>query len=397
MTAKRWWDAAVAVTLALLLALTWLWIPQATLAERVQGSLGLVGIAVVYVVLARAIVERMALTVRVVAVVVLGTIMLAVATSAIPTLASAQVLLHPLTWVIVGTRRQAIVGSGLIAVGAFVGLSAAGSWLPGEMLSALFTAALSFAFSIVIGTWISAIAEQSEERGRLLAELGDARAQLARLSHEQGAAAERERLSREIHDTLAQSLAGLVILTERAARQAETGDAVASAKTIRTVEDAAREALAESRALVAHWASVPDEPALGTALARLVDRFRTSTGLPIDLRYDDGEVRLDRESQVVLLRCLQEGLSNVQRHARAEHVHVAVGADGNDEIVMTIADDGVGFDTTATRNGFGLDGMRERTDLAGGSFEVDSRVAGSTVLTIRLPASEVTHDSRAAR
>lgn len=397
MTAKRWWDAAVSVTLALLLALTWLWVPQATLAERVQGSVGLIGIGVIYVALARAIVDRMILTVRVVAVVALGTIMLAVATSAVPTLASAQVLLHPLTWVLVATRRQAIVGSGLIAVGAFVGLSTAGSWLPGETLSAFFTALLSFAFSVVIGTWISVIAEQSEERGRLLAELGDARAQLARLSHEQGAAAERERLSREIHDTLAQSLAGLVILTERAARQAETGDAVASAKTIRTVEDAAREALAESRALVAQWASVPDEPALGTALARLVDRFRTSTGLPIDLCYDDREVRLDRESQVVLLRCLQEGLSNVQRHARAEHVHVAVGAGGNEEIVMTIADDGVGFDTTATRNGFGLDGMRERTDLAGGSFEVDSHVTGSTVLTIRLPASEVTHDSRAAR
>ena len=91
------------------------------------------------------------------------------------------------------------------------------------------TAGFSVAFAIALGLWIASIVEYGEERARLLAELTAAQAEVEALSRDRGAAEERERLAREIHDTLAQTLAGLVILAERAGRQSRDGRADAAA------------------------------------------------------------------------------------------------------------------------------------------------------------------------
>ncbi len=97
---------------------------------------------------------------------------------------------------------------------------------------------------------------------------------------------------------------------------------------------------------------------------------------------------LDREQQVVLLRCLQEALANVRKHARATLVVVTVAPHG-EGIGMTVRDDGVGFDPSAARTGFGLDGISDRATLAGGSVEVDSVPGRGSVLTILLPRAGV--------
>jgi len=138
---------------------------------------------------------------------------------------------------------------------------------------------------------------------------------------------------------------------------------------------------------VARMAAVPADDALAAAIERLAARFRAEVGLAIDVEVAAG-VDLDREQQVVLLRCLQEALANVRKHARATLVVVTVAPHG-EGIGMTVRDDGVGFDPSAARTGFGLDGISDRATLAGGSVEVDSVPGRGSVLTILLPRAGV--------
>jgi signal transduction histidine kinase len=267
-----------------------------------------------------------------------------------------------------------------------VGYTFGGGFSIGAFVAGVTTAGFSFAFATAFGLWISGIAEYGEERARLLDELTAAQAEVRALSHERGASEERERLARDIHDTLAQSLAGLVILAERAGRQSREGAADAATATLATVEQVARDALDEARALVARTAAVPDEAALGAAIERLAERFRAQSGAAIDVSVDATAEALDRDRQVVLLRCAQEGLSNVARHAQATLATVAVRvADG--AATLEITDDGRGFDPAASGTGFGIDGMGDRVALAGGTFEVDSAPGAGTTVRVRLPLS----------
>ncbi|MFT4218937.1 MAG: ATP-binding protein, partial [Microbacterium sp.] len=165
------------------------------------------------------------------------------------------------------------------------------------------------------------------------------------------------------------------------------GSADAAAQSIATVERVARDALAEARALVAQTAAVPAEPAFEEAVARLVERFRAEAGLVIDLDGSPGVAQLDRETQVVLLRCLQEGLANVRKHAGATRVTVRVGTAGA-AAVLVVSDDGRGFDVSRARSGFGLSGMADRAALADGELEVDSAPGRGTTLRVRLPIGE---------
>uniref|UniRef100_UPI00237A364D sensor histidine kinase n=1 Tax=Microbacterium sp. CPCC 204701 TaxID=2493084 RepID=UPI00237A364D len=160
----------------------------------------------------------------------------------------------------------------------------------------------------------------------------------------------------------------------------------AAAATIATVEQVARDALAEARALVARAAAVPSEPAFDAAVSRLVERFRVHGGAQIALDADGIVGQLDRESQVVVLRCLQEALSNVTKHAAARRVAVEVAAAADGSAALTVTDDGQGFDPAESGRGFGLDGMRERVALAGGVLDIASTPGRGTTLRVGLPA-----------
>ncbi len=151
----------------------------------------------------------------------------------------------------------------------------------------------------------------------------------------------------------------------------------AAADSIATVERLSRDALDEARAIVSRMAAVPPDVALGDAVDRLVSRFRAETGLTIDLdlRLDSAGV-LPRESQLVLLRCLQEALANVRKHAAATRIGVRVSSTPDGAAQLAVTDDGRGFDVAARRDGFGLDGMTERVALAGGELDVSSSHGG---------------------
>jgi len=310
-------------------------------------------------------------------------------TFAEPSLATMQVIVYPLVWIFSPDRRGGIVGSLIIGAAVFAGYAVGFGFAVGAVVESLAVASLSASFSIAMGWWITAIAAYGDERARLLADLTLAQKQVEALSRDKGAADERERLAREIHDTLAQTLAGLVILAEQAGRRWRAGDADGAASTVGHLETVARDALDETRAIVARTAAVPGDRALGAAVERLAARFRADTGLEIVVTApaEPGEP-LDRDAQVVLLRCLQEGLANVRKHAAAARVAVTVACEHDGGVRLTVADDGRGFEAedASPRIGYGLDGMRERVALAGGSIELASAPGAGTTLTVSLPA-----------
>jgi signal transduction histidine kinase len=385
MLQKRWWDIAVVAGSASIAMAIAFGLGPGDAAERAIAFVAIAAFALAYFVIARPAIGA-ASTARFVAFMMTIAVVLTVGTAATAFLATLQVLAYPLAWVLGDTRRRGVIGSAVIAAAVMLGYAIGGGFTVGAIVAGLTTAGFSFAFATAFGLWISGIAEYGEERARLLDELTAAQAEVRALSHERGASEERERLARDIHDTLAQTLAGLVIFAERAGRQSREGQADAAAATIATVEQVARDALGEARALVARTAAVPDEPAFGAAVERLAERFRAHDGAAIDIEVDDVAEALDRDRQVVLLRCVQEGLSNVARHARATHVSVAV-RESEEGALLEIVDDGSGFDPAATGGGFGLAGMAERVALAGGTFEVDSAPGAGTTVRVRLPIS----------
>ena len=392
MQNRRWWDAAVlAASLMVVVALT-VGSSGASSADTIVAGSALVLFALSYL-----LVARPALTSprpwHLPFFVTGAAVSLAGGCAGEPFFAVLQAIAYPLTWVLAVDRRRAIVGSAVIAVGTFVGFAVFSGILDGgdAVLPALAVAAavagLGLAFAIAFGLWMAGVVEYGQERARLVGELTAAQAEVEALSRDRGAAMERERLARDVHDTLAQTLAGLAILSERAGRQLDEGHVDAAADSIATVERLSRDALDEARAIVSRMAAVPPDVALGDAVDRLVSRFRAETGLTIDLdlRLDSAGV-LPRESQLVLLRCLQEALANVRKHAAATRIGVRVSSTPDGAAQLAVTDDGRGFDVAARRDGFGLDGMTERVALAGGELDVSSSHGGTT-LVVRLPAT----------
>ncbi|WP_300590913.1 sensor histidine kinase [Microbacterium sp.] len=385
MSESRWWDVVVPIVAAAIVA------PILVLSEldgldRMLVAASAALLVVAYFGFGRRLRQRSSTSLAVVFV-VLVTISIGIGVTAAPFMAMLQTLAYPLVWVSVDTRRGGVLGSIAIGFGVFVGFVAHGGFTIESLWEGILSGGLAVVFATALGLWISSIAEYGQERARLVTELTAAQSQVEALSRDRGAAEERERIARDIHDTLAQTLAGLVLLSERAGRQARDGRTDAAAETIATIEQTAREALAESRALVARMAAVPADDALAAAIERLAARFRAEVGLAIDVEVAAG-VDLDREQQVVLLRCLQEALANVRKHARATVVLVTVAHDG-EGIRMTVRDDGVGFDPLAARTGFGLDGISDRATLAGGDVEVESAPGHGATLTILLPPAGV--------
>jgi len=393
MQNRRWWDAAlIAASLMVIVALA-VGSSGASPAAIAAAWAALVLFAVSYL-----LVARPALTSprpwHFPVFVALASVALAGGCAGEPFFAIMQAIAYPLTWVLADGRARAITGSIVIALGTFTGFALFSGILDGgdavapALAIAGAVAGFGLAFAIAFGLWIASVVDYGEERARLVGELTAAQAEVEALSRDRGAAVERERLARDVHDTLAQTLAGLAILSERAGRQLGEGRADAAADSIATVERLSRDALDEARAIVSRLAAVPTDAAIGDAVDRLVSRFRAEAGLTIDLDLQlDSAGVLSRESQLVLLRCLQESLANVRKHAAATRVEVRVSAGPDGAAQLTVADDGRGFDVAARRDGFGLEGMAERVALAGGDFEVSSNPGGGTTLVVRLPAT----------
>jgi two-component system NarL family sensor kinase len=215
------------------------------------------------------------------------------------------------------------------------------------------------------------------------------------------AAEERNRLAREIHDTLAQGLAALTM-------QLEVADALAVAQASgdspfhSAVERAlvlARSTLDEARRSVLDLREAPLEGrSLGEALEGMARELAGSLDGPVEITViasDGADADLSPAVAGGLYRIAQQAVVNATRHARARRIAVRLGQSGVD-ICLRIEDDGTGFEPTdVPRDRFGLVGMRERARLLGGSLTVESAPDAGTAIEVRLPIA-VRHSARGA-
>ncbi|MFJ2826994.1 sensor histidine kinase [Streptomyces sp. NPDC087263] len=288
----------------------------------------------------------------------------------------------PQFWLFTRAPRDAITLSGAAAALTVFGGTLGQGWSPQFLTGNTVFTVVAYVAGVGLGLWVHHFVGQSNERQeQLTAELAITQEELASAYQQQGAAEERERLAREIHDTLAQGFASIVVLAE-AARAATATDPVRCAEQLTSIEQTARENLAEARVLVG---SAPESGvasgSLAATLRRTLDRFVQDTGLTVTAELPDMD--LDQRTRVALLRCTQESLANVRKHSGASAVGVVL-TELAGGVELEITDDGCGF-VVEDSQGFGLDGMRRRLAELDGELTVTSSLGDGTRVLASLP------------
>ncbi|WP_455605258.1 sensor histidine kinase [Cellulosimicrobium funkei] len=285
---------------------------------------------------------------------------------------------------VLGPRRGPVAVAVVVVL--VVGVMAA--WTARVALPFVLGPAIGGAVAVVVVLALEAVVRESQERQRTLDELVRTRDELAASERERAVAAERERLAREIHDTLAQGFSSAELLLRAARTALDAGDAETARGYVEQTREVARHNLAEARRVVR--ALAPADLAssnLVGALRRVADRAsgRAAEGGPrVVVRVSGEPVPLPTEVEAALLRVAQSALANVERHAGATRAAVTVSflagtGPGDDAVALDVVDDGRGFDPDAVPapaadrpGGFGLGAMRARVADLGGTLSVES-------------------------
>ncbi|MDQ4504623.1 sensor histidine kinase [Sinomonas sp. ASV322] len=386
MRTERWWDLAAIATAAVLALIAAI---DAPFGVETWGAWGAcAAFLVAYAVLARPNLSRRSPAVHTGTAIAFAAL-LAVGCSLDPTVSILQAIMYPLVWVTVRSTRRAIVASVALAAAIAIGYAVRGGGV--GLVVGLVTAGLSLGFSLALGLWITHIARVSDERAQLITELQTAQGELAALHRDAGVTEERARLAREIHDTIAQSLTGMVMVAQRAVNglDARPGQPLDSERTdaarrdLALIEDMARDALAGARGLVAALSPMRVDTTLADALKRLGAAFERETGIAVSVTAD--AAGLGRETEIVLLRAAQEGVANARKHAQAGRVSISLVATASGAR-LTVEDDGVGpGNARPGEHGFGLAGLRDRLALAGGQLDFGPGPHGGTILAVEVP------------
>jgi signal transduction histidine kinase len=202
---------------------------------------------------------------------------------------------------------------------------------------------------------------------------------------------ERQRLARELHDSVTQALYGATLYAEAAARQLETGQVEMASEHLRELRDTAQEALQEMRLLIFELRpSILESEGLVNALRARLEAVEERAGLEVEFHVE-GETMSDLRSLATaveegLYRIAQEALNNALKHACARRVTVSLDR-GERAVILEIVDDGVGFDpsTAVEGGGLGLDGMIERAAQMGGELVLDSEPGAGTRVRVEVP------------
>jgi signal transduction histidine kinase len=277
--------------------------------------------------------------------------------------------------------------TGFIWIGVFILISgaimvASNGWIG---LAILLPFAAGFIFFGVFG-WMMMESDRNRLRSeQLLAELQTAHQQLQEYTaraEDLAIAQERNRIAREMHDTLGHRLTIASVQLEGAQRLISTNPERA-ASMIGVVREQVKEGLSELRRTVAMLrASVEEDLPLDKALMRLADQVGQATALKIHLSLDCPP-DLSLAQQQALYRAAQEGLTNIQRHASASEAWLRL-APHDGMLELLLSDNGVGISAEQARSGFGLLGLKERAALQGGEFHVDARPGGGTQITFSI-------------
>ncbi len=217
------------------------------------------------------------------------------------------------------------------------------------------------------------------------------RARLGQQAMHLAALEERNRIAREIHDTVAQGLTAITLHLE-AAEALGTSDPDRVQRNVRTALALARTNLEEVRRSVLDLRAAPLEyHTLPEAIALLLKNFADETGLAATLEAETGLDRLPYAIEAGLYRIVQETLSNARKYAGARSVLVRLVRTG-DGLRLEVADDGEGFDQSSTKrrpdSGFGLQGMIERARLLGGTLHIRTAIGKGTRIEVVIPIPE---------
>jgi two-component system NarL family sensor kinase len=233
----------------------------------------------------------------------------------------------------------------------------------------------------------------SSEDLQLLYTIGDLlsiaveRARLFARSTQLGAVEERNRLAREIHDTIAQGLTATTLQLESADALLDIGSSTERAREpLRRALSLTQSNLEEARRSVLDLRAAPLEGrSLSEALQALVNGWETETGVPVRFQAVNGSRPLPPRVEVALYRICQEALTNVARHAEARRVTVRLVATP-EQVQLTIEDDGLGFDASDTaEDRHGLVGMNERARMLGGALDLSTSPGAGTHVRVTVP------------
>ena len=240
----------------------------------------------------------------------------------------------------------------------------------------------------IIGAFISSIIKQSTDRQRLIDELTRSRANLMRVEREAGRLNERQRLARDIHDTLAQHFTS-IIMHLAAAKHNNFGTVQTQLKQ---AEEAAREGLDEIRRIV--WDMQPEQiekASLVEAVEELAARWSAENSVLVKLNVTGTPRSLTSAAETALLRISQEAMHNINKHAQAKNVNITFSF-MEDIFVMDITDDGLGFDPSKSSDGFGLKTMRDRAEELSGTLTIECERGTGTAIAVSIPVSEEYED-----
>lgn len=270
----------------------------------------------------------------------------------------------------------------LACVGAVTILDVAVSSVRGDSVALLAAPVLGAGITVLFGLGYRLLFDTLARQQELIDELHVTRSELARSERASGQAAERQRLARDIHDTVAQSLSSIQMLLHAA-----DGHALPprSRERITMARETAAAALSETRHILDELA--PPDLADST-LASALEQVCARAVAPVTLVVDGAPVTLPTSTEAALVRIAQGAVGNIDRHAGAEARAVVTLSWGADTVRLDVVDDGVGFDQTALAAGnhrtFGLATMRSRVADLGGEFLIESE-AGHTAVSASFP------------
>jgi signal transduction histidine kinase len=295
--------------------------------------------------------------------------------------------------------------AGVAAAAVLVAICQAGGYRrpdPGYVVVIVVLAAVQSALYLAFGLAGEKGDERLRRRGQMIAELAEAnrrleetlaekaglQAQLLTQAREAGISAERQRMAREIHDTLAQGLTG--IITQLQAAQQAAGEQAEWRRHLDAAAALARRGLADARrSVTAMRPQALEHARLPEALAEEAARWSAITGVKAEVTTTGGARPLHPEIEVTLLRAAQEALANVGKHADASRVALTLSY-MEDVVTLDVRDDGRGFPpvpaSTGRSGGFGLEAMRQRLGSVAGTLEIESGPGAGTALCASVPA-----------